>query len=225
MPKTDDVMPEALQRLVDELPYLEQPAAAYPDTEVDAREGQDDLDELGAGTEAQSRRQAVRAAREWVATALWVGVGYCLKTVRSMFGVPALWPDAETASEHLEHLHPTTDPDRIPWGVPIWWRNGRYGHVAISVGKGRCITTDYGAPGRLSVAPIAALAPWCRGNLVGWSEDINGVRIWAMAYDVDDRIKVVRAALRQAEKDGAGPRKLQGLRKWLAQLEAKAKTS
>ena len=228
-PRPDTVPPAEVEALIDRLPRLEndQAPAPYPHDDEEAHDGQDDLDELGApGDAPNAPAEAIRLARRWVAERLWVGVGYCLRTVRSLYGVAALYPDAETAWERAERRHRTDNPADIPWGVPVWWVNGRYGHVALSLGRGRCLTTDYVATGRLGVAPIAALAPWCGGRLVGWTNDLNGVDVWEpkprpKPWGIEDRAALIRHALRNAVANEAPARRIKGLRKWLHNVEAR----
>src|SRR5690606_21592891 len=122
---------------------LTHPAPFYPSALDDTIVGPwpliprpDDLTELGAAAPGAPRtpQQAIREGRRFIDEAVYVGVGYCLKTIRTLYGVGPVWPDAETAWEHATQRHPETDPARIPRGVPVWWTNGRYGHVALSVG-------------------------------------------------------------------------------------------
>jgi hypothetical protein len=230
MQATDLNPPAELEKLIAQLPAVDddQEPAEYPHAEILARDGaQDDLDELGAAGDApNTSKDAVKLGWEWVRTLVFLGVGYCLKAIRSLFLVDALWPDAETACENLQHLHRETDPNNIPWGVPIWWVNGRHGHVAMSLGKGRCLTTDYVKTGYLGVAQTDRLASWCGGRLVGWSEDINGVVVWrpksaAEPWDINDRVAFVRAALQRARTNDAPAVRVQGLQQWLKNLRAR----
>lgn len=197
----------------------------YPHDAEDEHGGQDDLDELGApGDAPHTSLEAVQLGWDLVRERIWFGVGYCLKTIRSLFGVASLYPDAETAWENAEARHATSSSADIPWGVPVWWVNGRYGHVALSLGKGRCLTTDYVETGRLGLAQISSLGPWCGGRLVGWSQDINGVTVWRpkakpQPWGIDERIAFVRHALERAIANEAPERRVKGLRRWLHRME------
>lgn len=206
--------------------------APYPFDQEDERDAQDDLEGLGGpGDSFRHSWAAIQYARDLIKRAVYVGVGYCLKTVREDYAVSALYPDAETAIENLDHLHRETDPDKIPWGVPVWWTNGRHGHVALSIGRGRCITTDYGRPGYVGIARIADLGSWCGGKLVGWSNDINGVIVWRpkkakakpapTPFGLQDRLALVEGALKRAKKNNAKARRITGLTKWRNQLQAR----
>lgn len=225
-------LPADLEELVAQLPALadDEEPAPYPHAAEDEHEGQDDLDELGGpGDAPRTSAEAIRLGRDWIRLAVYVGVGYCLKTIRALFGVAPLYPDAETAGEHATRMHHETDPMKIPWGVPVWWFNGRFGHIALSIGRGRCITTDYVRTGQLGVAPIGALASWCGGRLIGWSNDLNGVDVWEPdkpapePWTIDDRIKLVRGALDRAIASNASERRINGLRSWLHRMQQRAK--
>ena len=120
-----------------------------------------------------AQREHKRRSRDWS--------GWCLVFVRSCFGVAARYPSATSAWQHAEHRHRTTDPDAIPRGVPVFWTGGSqgFGHVALSRGDGTCWTTDLIRPGHVDVAPIAEVQRRWGMPLVGWTEDINGVRVWS----------------------------------------------
>ncbi len=205
----DLATPPELAELVESLAVPDDlEPAPFPDVDE-----QDSLDELGGpGDAPRTSKEAAREGRRWIAMAVFLGVGYCLRAIRSLWGVMPLWPDATTGWEEAEHRHPETDPMKIPWGVPVWWVNDRHGHVAFSIGGGWCLTTDFKRSGFFCVARIAALGPWCGGRLVGWTNDINGVVVWrpkkAKPEPVkiggpDEKLKVVEAALRRAKEHNA----------------------
>lgn len=191
---------------------------------------QDDLDEQGAGTITPATPpQAIANARGLHDQSTYVGVGYCLRTVRDPeFRIPGLYPDAETAWEEAELKHRTSNPMEIPRGGIPFWTNGRFGHVALGVGGGMCWTTDYRRPGYVDLAPIAALGSWCGGKLVGWAEDLNGVDCWPNdrghkpVFNIDDRIRIVTRVLARARANDAGQVRIDGLENWLDRLEKRA---
>lgn len=212
-------LPDEIEQLIAQLPTLEGEPGPYI-----ADQAQDDLDELGAGIKPRQPKDAVALGREWVAIAFWCGVGYCLKTIRSLAGVAALYPDATTAWDNAKQRHLETDPMKIPWGVFVWWVNDGHGHVAYGLGRGRCLTTDYVKTGFLGVANIADLGPWCRGTLAGWSEDINDVDVWdppATPWGHEERVKHLEQALQRAIRHKAPRRRIRGLRRWLREEKSK----
>lgn len=235
MTTTDLTLPDDLAALVDRLPQLgaDQEAAPYPFLEQDDREGQDDFEGLGApGDSLRTSAEAIRLGRAWARDDVFVGVGYCLKTVRTLFGVAPLYPDAETAWEEAE-LRTRCDPEETPWGVPEFWVNGGYGHITVSLGIHRnrkmSLTTDYVRTGFLGVAPTAALGPWCRGEYAGWSRDVNGVVVWRPKakpepWGLEQRRAFVQAALERAIRNGAPDRRIKGLRRWRNGLDNRIET-
>lgn len=112
--------------------------------------------------------------------------GLCLKFTRTCYHVSALWSDAATgwANADLRHLGNSTPPR----GVPVWWTGGSngYGHVAISAGGGYVISTDYPSSEKVGRARIDALTKGWNLRYGGWSEDINGVRVWTLPPPGDD---------------------------------------
>lgn len=106
--------------------------------------------------------------------------GYCLREVRECYGVPAAALDATQAWDQAKRRHPQTDPRKIPRGVPVFWLGGSggHGHVAISTGWGRCWSTDILRAGFFDRVPIDAICDRWGLTLVGWTEDLNGVRVY-----------------------------------------------
>jgi len=112
----------------------------------------------------------IRSHRKWPA-------GYCLQYTRTAFNVGAKYPDASTGWRNAKYKHTSYPPPR---GVPVWWTGGSkgHGHVAVSAGKGKCWSTD--AKGATNVAKVDIRELTRRWGLryEGWSEDINGVRVY-----------------------------------------------
>jgi hypothetical protein len=106
--------------------------------------------------------------------------GYCLQWVRNCFGVAARYYDAAEAWDQAERKHRTNKGRHCPRNVPVWWTGGSsgHGHVALSVGGGYCISTDAAGPGRNAKVRIDDLTTQWGLNFRGWSEDINGVRVY-----------------------------------------------
>ncbi|HEX2361407.1 MAG TPA: hypothetical protein VHI11_04980 [Jiangellaceae bacterium] len=67
-----------------------------------------------------------------------------------------------------------------PKGVPVWWTGGSrgFGHVAISAGGGYVISTDSGGRGRVGRTSIRHITKAWGQQYRGWTEDINGVRVY-----------------------------------------------
>lgn len=186
------------------------PAGDYPDAGGDDGE-QDDLDELGAGAaEPATPAQAIANARRLREQHTWVGVGYCLRTVRGLiYRVPALWPDANAALAHGRPIHSVSELTEIPRAAVIGFHNKTHGHVAFGLGGGLNSTTDYHEPGYEGVATIANTAEWCGADRVVWYEVLCGVDVWPgpqkpkpKMLTKDERIRRLKADRRRALENG-----------------------
>lgn len=122
---------------------------------------------------------ACRWAREQVDHPLKDWTRLCLQFVRMAFDLPAVYPDAGTAWDRARYKHRTTDANTIPRGVPVFWETpGVADHVALSLGGGLCLSNDVRRPGRIDVVRIDAIREAWGAQLLGWTEDLNGQRVW-----------------------------------------------
>ncbi|WP_433014092.1 hypothetical protein [Kribbella sp. CA-294648] len=104
----------------------------------------------------------------------WTGI--CLIFVRNCFNVGPVNPDAHAGYRAAKFKHGSAGTP--PLGVPVWWTGGRHGHVAISTGDGNCFSSDIKRPGKIDKVPISLITRRWGMLYKGWTEDINGVRIW-----------------------------------------------
>lgn len=100
----------------------------------------------------------------------------CLVFVRSCFDVDSKYESAELAYYATEFKR--GDRSTPPAGVPVWWTNGGAGHVALSAGNGFCYSTDILREGKVDKVRIGFITERWGQHYRGWSEDINGVRVW-----------------------------------------------
>lgn len=124
----------------------------------------------------------------------------CLRNVRRLYGVAALYPDARSAWDHAVYRHPVGDsPTRRaetpsmpvtiedhlarvgrfnpPAGVPVWWSGGSHGdgHVAVaSHDRTRVWSTDIRRPGFFDLVDTVSIAYTWGLTLLGWTQDVNG---------------------------------------------------
>jgi hypothetical protein len=133
-----------------------------------------------------ARDQIARPSQDWTRL--------CLSFVRQSYGLPVVWPRADVAWDKAKHQHPTQDPSSIPAGVPVFWAPN---HVAISTGGGMCISTDAKRRGKPDLVTIDSLTRAWGMTLLGWTEDLNGQRVWKPA-PVANRVRASRNKLRQA---------------------------
>lgn len=117
--------------------------------------------------------------------------GYCLIFVRTALGVGAKYSTAANAWWGAKHKHVVSEGRGIPRGVPVFWTGGShgYGHVALSRGDGTCWTTDFVRPGKVDVAHIDQITDGWHLHLAGWSEDLNGVRVYTAPAKPNEKPK------------------------------------
>lgn len=147
----------------------------------------------GAQAIAWGRQQVTTPSRDWE--------GWCLMFVRLCFAIAKRFDSARDAWEGAEHKHPTTDASSIPAGVAVFWRIGEFWHVALSIGRGKCLSTDVRRRGRVDVVRIDAIGTAWNAELLGWTEDLNGVRIYTPGQGeaiAENRVIQARAKLRAA---------------------------
>lgn len=106
--------------------------------------------------------------------------GMCLREVRECYAVGPEAASAAQAWEYAEHKHRETDPRKIPRGAPVFWTGGSqgFGHIAISTGFRQCWSTDILRSGYFDRVPIELIGQRWGMRLVGWTEDLNGVRVF-----------------------------------------------
>ena len=128
---------------------------------------------------AYARKEHESRSRDWT--------GWCAVFTRSAFGAPAIGDhdgdgaaDAEDVWKAAKHKHPETNPARIPRGVPVFWAGGGgdHGHAAVSVGNSLMWSTDVKRTGYVDLVPIDDVRRKWGLTLLGWTEDINGVRVY-----------------------------------------------
>jgi hypothetical protein len=102
----------------------------------------------------------------------WVGL--CLKFSRMAAGAPGGVYDAHTGWARARYRHTKGTPPR---GAIVWWHGGKHGHVAVSAGNGYVYSTDVVVHGQVRRCKISLIRQRWGQRYMGWSEDVNGVRI------------------------------------------------
>jgi len=85
------------------------------------------------------------------------GPGHCQLLVRTAYAIPAWAESARLAWEHTPKGERNLGPldDSIPPGAFVYFPTlSQYGHVMLSLGKGRAVSNDYLASGVVSVVPV-----------------------------------------------------------------------
>lgn len=130
---------------------------------------------FGAYALSFARGESIRRSKDWT--------GMCLNFVRTCFNIAPLYASAYAAWTHAQHRHVG---DRTPpVGVPLFWKGGShgYGHIALSAGNGLCWSSDVRRTGYVDLVKISSIETAWGQEYLGWSEDLNGVRIYTPTDD------------------------------------------
>lgn len=104
--------------------------------------------------------------------------GFCLRTCRLAWGLPA---DQPSAIKEWESIHPAfrhKDPNKAPVGAPHFWKGGKYGHVALQAEhEGYVWTTDLPVPNKVGLVDIAFINKKWRYTYLGWSEQFQNANL------------------------------------------------
>lgn len=107
--------------------------------------------------------------------------GMCLQFVRLCYGIGAKYPSATAAWNAAQTKHSRSSTADVPLGAPLFFApNGSpYGHVAIYAGNGLMRTTNSST----NTIQTASVQAWVNAGyrLLGWTEDLNGVKISGLA--------------------------------------------
>jgi hypothetical protein len=127
------------------------------------------------------RMRADRATR-WAATHTRYGQRRCLQFVRLALGVERRYGSARLAWQFAKHRHRSTPYDEIPVGVPVFTQGDNpAGHVVLSLGNGWVRSTDWPEDGKVGNVRLEVLLATFRQRYLGWTEDLNGRRVWLPA--------------------------------------------
>lgn len=135
--------------------------------------------------------------------------GMCLLWVRLVFGVPKVFDDAFKAWTGAQFKHPA-DPDP-PASVPVFFEpssNG-LGHITYSLG-GRRVRTTNSVTGKIYNTTIDHIATKWGQAYLGWTEDLNGVRIFNPGIVAEQLTDVMEDEMARVMKDTDGTLWLMG---------------
>jgi hypothetical protein len=126
----------------------------------------------------RSSTEAIKFAQAQIANPSQNWYRLCQTFVRTCFGIgPGAW-SAGAAWDAAKYKHPVTSGRSVPAGVPVFWETSSDAdHVAISIGGGKCISTDIARPGKVDGAWNDGVTRRWNCTLTGGTEDLNGVRI------------------------------------------------
>jgi hypothetical protein len=104
----------------------------------------------------------------------------CQYFVRTRFGVGPGYATAHAAWMNTPTKH-RERPDKAPYGTAGYFHGppGSAGHAVLMLNGGRCLSNDIDRVGRISVTTVEEiLRKWPGYEWDGWTEHVNGVRIW-----------------------------------------------
>lgn len=117
---------------------------------------------------ANARTEADTASRNWA--------GYCLMFVRTTLGVGRRYNSAIEAWNAAKVKH--RNDDNPPAGVPVFWRIGKFGHIALSDGDGYVWSTDIKRRGKVDRVKLSYVHERWGADYLGWTEDVNDKRVY-----------------------------------------------
>lgn len=141
--------------------------------------------------------------------------GLCLQAIRTACGAPGMGGVAKDAYDRVPESRRHTG--KPPAGYPAFWSGGTPihlegrgtvypGHVVLGAGgsgSDDCYSTDFARPGRIDLVSIAAITKsWTNLRYLGWTEEINGIRITppAVAAPTQPIVSVKVLNARRADK-------------------------
>lgn len=167
-----------------------------------------------------SRVRTGSAAVAWAMEQVKQGTGgyegLCLRFTRHCHNVPARDASAKVAWSRtpIAERHGGKQP---PPGVPVYWKIGEYDHVAESAGGGWCVSTDILRRGKADRVRISLITERWGAQYLGWTETINGVRVYTPPQEPDELPVVDLSRLRAATREpGKYPRQVRLVEKALA---------
>lgn len=115
------------------------------------------------------------------------GAGWCLRFAQSVFGAPARYNSAWDAWNATQYKHADWDMPEQGIAHPVWFshwgtygdppRYDNWGHVAVRMEDGRILSSPGSGYGQQWFNSIGEIERYFNAQYVGWSEDLNGLRI------------------------------------------------
>lgn len=130
--------------------------------------------EVPKGAHAALRKRAIRWATGQIGNPSQDWYRMCQSFVRQSYGFPGIYSTAAEAW-FAGRKRPNTSQSDVPPGVPVYWAPN---HVALSIGGGRAIGTDFCQSGQVCEHGIAELTAGWGLSYRGWSPDVSGRTVY-----------------------------------------------
>lgn len=104
--------------------------------------------------------------------------GWCLKTCRTAWGLPADQPSAIKEWNSIPENLKSRKWWLAPTGAPHFWAGGKFGHVALQAGvKGFVWSTDAPNPDRIGKVKLSWFKKHWGYTYLGWSKEFQNVKL------------------------------------------------
>jgi hypothetical protein len=122
-------------------------------------------------------------------TSVTDGTGWCLRFTQKVWGAPARYESAWKAWEATQLKHSTAENIPTDVGVVVWFSHygtygengneyyGNWGHVVSWIPGRGYLSSPTNGVGQKWLSSIQEVERAYSSKYVGWSEDINGVRV------------------------------------------------
>ncbi|HEY7858500.1 MAG TPA: hypothetical protein VIC82_08375 [Candidatus Nanopelagicales bacterium] len=137
-------------------------------------------DAVGDGAVSMALTTSPLALRaiSWAAVRTTFPTRSCLLFVRIALQAPRRFPTAMSAWAHARYRYRTAIW-LIPAGVPVYTKGASgAGHIVLSLGNGLVRSTDWPRVGHVGTVLLTTLLATWHHRYVGWSADLDGVRVW-----------------------------------------------
>jgi len=101
----------------------------------------------------------------------------CFRFTRKACGVGPSGVPNDSAKKAFQRTKTRHDTGVPPRGAPVFWGGNEFGHAALSDGDGYVYSNDFVRPGQIDRVAITAITKRWKLKYLGWTEDINGVKI------------------------------------------------
>ena len=130
------------------------------------------------GTASYTGPAAVARAKKLMDNQVLKWPGKSLKFVRFCYGVAPKYKNAKSAWDGADKKHRLKNYDSVPLGVPVFWDLDDCGHIAISIGGGRCLSTDILRLGNVDLVKMSTITSRWGADFLGYTEDLNDATVY-----------------------------------------------
>lgn len=127
------------------------------------------------------QKSGVAAARQmwlWMKSKRTGVQGYCLKTCREAWDLPAQDPSAIEEWESIRPSRKFTNWRDAPIGAPHFWAGGKYGHIALQANKkGYVLSTDAPKGDLIGRVRISWFPKYWGYKYLGWTTELQGKKL------------------------------------------------